>query len=205
MDLDDLKRVNNLWKRIYPYLASQILEDCGEDPRSVLELGPFSGGVARELGRLRPGIGITVGDESPAVVEYLKECLSVSGPCHNIQVEITGLDHLAFPDNQFDLVVVRGAFLFLKEKENLLSEVFRVLKEGGLGFVGGGFGRGTPGELIDEIAEESRRLNDRLGRKRISPEELAGVVKESKLSGNCRIVQEGGLWLYVRRPGRDTA
>ena len=45
--------------------------------------------------------------------------------------------------------------------KNLLQEVFRVLKDGGMAFIGGGFGKGTPRELIDEIADESRQLNAR--------------------------------------------
>jgi len=51
----------------------------------------------------------------------------------------------------------------------ILKEIYRVLKPGGLAFVGGGYGKDVPQALIDEIAEESRILNDALGRRRVHP------------------------------------
>ena len=199
MDIDALKRVNSLWRKLYPYLASQIMEGYRRDSGSVLELGPFSGGISLELTRLYPGLNITITDESPAVVEYLRKEISTSGLSKRIEIKKTDLNHLSFDDSQFDLVIFRGAFFFLNEKENLLGEVFRVLKDGGIAFVGGGFGKGVPKELIDEIADESRELNNRLGRRRVSIKELEEIVKKSKLADKCKIEEEGGLWITIRK------
>ena len=68
----------------------------------------------------------------------------------------------------FDLVILRGAFFFIMDKPQILSEIYRVLAPGGLAFVGGGYGAGIPQSVIDRIAKESRRLNDRLGRRRVT-------------------------------------
>lgn len=199
MDIDALKRVNSLWRKIYPYLAGQIMEGYRRDSGAVLELGPFSGGISLELARLYPGLDITIADESPAVVEYLRREISISGLSERIEVKKTDLNHLTFDDHQFDLVVFRGAFFFLNEKENLLREVFRVLKDEGMAYVGGGYGKGIPDELIDEIADESRELNDRLGRRRVSIEELEELIRKSGLTDNCKIEEEGGVWLVIRK------
>jgi len=199
MDIDALKRVNSLWRKIYPYLASQIMEGYRRDFGTVLELGPFSGGISSELARLYPGLNITIADESPAVVEYLRREISISGLSERIEVKKTDLNYLTFDDHQFDLVVFRGAFFFLNEKENLLREVFRVLKDKGMAYVGGGYGKGVPEELIDEIADESRELNNRLGRKRVSVKELEELIRKSELMDNCKIEEEGGVWLVIRK------
>jgi ubiquinone/menaquinone biosynthesis C-methylase UbiE len=114
-------------------------------------------------------------------------------------VEATGLENLQFMDAQFDLVVLRGAFFFLKDRVGLLGEIVRVLKAGGMAFVGGGYGKGTPKELIEEIADRSRELNKRLGRKRVSKEELEEVVRKSELADLCTIEEEGGLWITIRK------
>jgi hypothetical protein len=37
MDMNDLKRVNSLWEKIYPHLASQIMENYQRDFGMVLE------------------------------------------------------------------------------------------------------------------------------------------------------------------------
>jgi ubiquinone/menaquinone biosynthesis C-methylase UbiE len=198
MNVDDIEQLDRLWKKIYPYVASQIMESYQRDYGSVLELGPFSGGVSLELARSHPRLGITIGAESPAVIEYLKRKIALSGLSERIAVEATHLEQLVFRDAQFDLVILRGAFFFLKDKERLLGEIARVLKGGGMAFVGGGYGKGTPKELIEEIAEQSRELNKRLGRKRVSKEELEEILRKSDLADTCHIEEQGGLWIIIR-------
>ncbi|HUT70580.1 MAG TPA: class I SAM-dependent methyltransferase [Desulfatiglandales bacterium] len=199
MNIDDLEQLDRLWQKIYPYVASQIMEVYQRDYGSVLELGPFSGGISLELARSYPRLGITIGAESPAVVEYLRRKIADTGLPERIMVKETDLEHLIFVDAQFDLVILRGAFFFLEDRAGLLGEIVRVLKAGGMAFVGGGYGKGTPKELIDEIAEESRELNERLGRKRVSREELEEIVEKSELADLCDIEEEGGLWITIKK------
>jgi ubiquinone/menaquinone biosynthesis C-methylase UbiE len=199
VNIDDIEQLDRLWKKIYPYVAAQIMERYQRDYGSALELGPFSGGISLELARSHPRIAITIGAESPAVIEYLRRKIALSGLSKRITVEATGLENLQFMDAQFDLVVLRGAFFFLKDRVGLLGEIVRVLKAGGMAFVGGGYGKGTPKELIEEIADQSRELNKRLGRKRVSKEELEEVVRKSELAALCTIEEEGGLWITIRK------
>ncbi len=199
MDLNDLKRVNSLWRKIYPYLASQIRESYDKDSGTVLELGPFSGGISVELAKMCPALKITIADESSHVLNYFEEEIRTFGLFEDIEIKETRLDNLVLDDSQFDLVIFRGAFFFLDKKRNILREIFRVLKERGIAFIGGGYGKGTPGRLIHEIADESRVLNERLGRKRISIEELEEIIKRSDLNNNCEIIEEGGLWVVIRK------
>jgi hypothetical protein len=74
-----------------------------------------------------------------------------------------------------------------------------VLKKGGLGFVGGGYGRGVPDGVIAEIAGESRVLNDRLGRRRVTLDELKALLAGEHLEKTTRIIEEGGVWLLMRK------
>jgi len=197
--VNDLLQLNRLWRKIYPYLASQIMEEYQRDYGSALELGPFSGGISLELARSYPRLAITIGDESAEFLEHVEKEIALSGLSDHITVKRTNLDHLTFNDAQFDLVILRGAFFFLQSRENLLGELFRVLKPGGMAFVGGGYGKGTPEEFIDEIADESRELNRRLGRKRISAVDLEGIVRKSRLTDRCDMTEEGGLWITIKK------
>ena len=94
-------------------------------------------------------------------------------------------------------MIARGVFFFLDADGAILREIFRVLKEGGMAFVGGGYGKDTPLGLINEIADESRELNDRLGRTRVRIEELRNIITRSGLDDHCKIVEEGGLWVVI--------
>jgi ubiquinone/menaquinone biosynthesis C-methylase UbiE len=199
MDMNDLKRVNSLWEKIYPHLALQIMENYQRDFGMVLELGPFSGGISMALARLYPKLNITIADESPEVLKYLGQEISISGLSKKICVSKTNLNQLAFDSAQFDLAIFRGAFFFLHNEKYLLQEIFRVLKDGGIAFIGGGFGKDTPQVLIDEIADESRVLNDRLGRYRVSLLEFEEMVRKAGLLEHYTIEERGGLWLNIKK------
>ncbi len=73
MNIADLKRVNDLWEKVYPYLASQIMGEYQRNSGSILELGPFSGGISREMMALYPEFKVTIAAESPDVIEYIGE------------------------------------------------------------------------------------------------------------------------------------
>lgn len=192
MDIDDLERINSLWRKIYPYLATYVIEGFKKDSGLVLELGPFSGGISLELTKLHSGLKAIIAAETAEVVDYLIKEIAHSGLSEKIEVKKTNLDRLIFNDSQFDLVIFRGAFFFLDKKKNLLREIFRVLKQGGIAFIGGGYGKNAPKELIDEISDESRELNYRLGRRRISVKELEEIIRKSKLTNRCCIEEQGG-------------
>ena len=85
------------------------------------------------------------------------------------------------------------------DEGRILREIYRVLKEDGLGFIGGGYGKDTPQALIDEIADESRNLNDRLRRIRVSVDEVKNMMNRSGLTPYARIEKEGGLWLIIQK------
>jgi len=199
MDLRNLKRVNDLWSRIYPYLAIQVMEYYGRSHGEVLELGPFSGGISVELTRLHPGLNITIAAQDPGVVDYLRKEIEGAGLNRKMEVVWSELDNLVFADGLFDVVIFRGAYFFLDEEGKILREIYRILKEDGLAFIGGGYGKNTPQVLIDEIADESRDLNDRLGRKRVTEGEVTGMVNKAGLASQVKIEKEGGLWLLIQK------
>ena len=199
MNIDDLRKLDSLWSKTHSYIAAQIMEGYQRDTGSVLGLGPFSGGISMELARLYPGLNITIADESPEVVDYLEKKIAASGLAQDIAVKKTDLNHFTFNDSQFDLVIFKGAFFFLTKRRNLLQEIFRVLKKGGLAFVGGGHGKGVPQEIIDQIAGELRRLHKKLGGRRFSIRGLERLVSKSHLTDNCQIKEEGGVWLAITK------
>lgn len=199
MDLSDVKRINSLWQKLYPYLALQILEAYRRDSGAVLELGPFSGGISMQLARSCPRLSIIIADESAAMVEHFRKVVSDCELEERIEVKETDLNHLIFADSQFDLVIFRGAFFFLSDRGDILQEVFRVLRNRGMAFIGGGYGKGVPAELIGEIADETRELNRKLGRRWLGIPELENIIKRSGLADKCRVQEEGGVWLVIKK------
>jgi SAM-dependent methyltransferase len=199
VDLRILKDVNALWSKIYPYLAVQVMKHYGRGDGEVLELGPFSGGISMELARGYPGLNFTIAAQESSVVDYLRREIEEARLNRKVEVRSSELDPLGFADCLFDLVIFRGAYFFLDEEGRMLREIYRVLKEDGLAFIGGGYGEETPQALIDEIADESRDLNDRLGRKRVTEEAVKNMVNAVGLTSLAEVEKEGGLWLVISR------
>lgn len=197
MNIEDLKSVNSLWARVYPYLAGQVMRSYRRTEGNVLELGSFAGGISFELAEKYAKLRLTIADERADYLQHLRNELYRRGLSSRIKLVNTDLDSLSFPGAGFDLVILRGAFFFIMARPQILDEIYRVLRPGGLGFVGGGYGAGIPQAIIDEIAGESRVLNDRLGRHRVSLEELKSVAAQAGIAQNYRITEEGGVWLEI--------
>jgi len=199
MDMHDLARVNQLWGKVYPYLADQILSYYARGQGDVLEWGPFSGGISLALRDKKPALKTAIAVEDEDVFALMQRMLSGSKEGHDIRLEKSPLVPLCYDDHAFDLVVIRGAYFFLDREGKALQEIYRVMKTGGVGFIGGGYGENIPRALIDEIAEESRILNDRLGRIRVTVADLRAMVGKAGLQDRIRIILDGGLWLLLEK------
>jgi probable selenium-dependent hydroxylase accessory protein YqeC len=165
----------------------------------VLELGPFSGGISYDLAARNAGMEFALGDDDKEYMAHLKKEIQCRPLSNRVEIVDASLDNLPFGDAAFDLVILRGAFFFIMDRPRILSEIYRVLAPGGLAFLGGGYGAGIPQGVIDGIAWESRILNDRLGRRRVTLDELKRLITSQGLDNSIRIIEDGGVWLLVRK------
>jgi ubiquinone/menaquinone biosynthesis C-methylase UbiE len=188
--------INALWLPVYPYMADYLLEASGVEGGKFLDLGPFAGGLALSILQKGESFVATVIDESDPVLRWVEERAAESGQASRLTTRRLPIDPIPEPDSTFDLVAVRGAFFFLTP--TLLREVKRVLRPGGFGWVGGGYGPTTPEEVIAPIAQRSRTLNEAIGKRRVTPEDAHVMVHDAGLGECTRVVTEGGLWLEVR-------
>jgi len=107
---------------------------------------------------------------------------------------LTGID-----ENTVDLAIFRGAFFFPSLGEANLLHIHRVLKESGVAFVGGGYGKYTPDTTIREIGEKSKDFNLRLGKIYLSAEKLWQKIQAINLKGEVKLISEGGLWILMKK------
>ncbi len=195
-DEDVIREINELWRPIYPHMAEHVLAASGLRRGAALDLGPFAGGLAVELLVRCDGLRAWLLDECPEVPRWARECARQRGVAHRLGVVRAGFGGVPVRDRAFDLVTVRGAFFFLGP--DLLREIRRVLRPGGFAWVGGGYGPLTPASAIAPIAGASRRLNEAIGKRRLSAGGLKALAEAAGLGCRARVVEEGGLWLEVR-------
>lgn len=199
MELNDIVEVNELFSEMYPYVTRQVLAAYGRDGGAALELGPFAGGVSIELARQRQGLRITMGDDFPGVMAYFEKKVRDAGLGEQITVLPLNKFDLSFPEGTFDLVVFRGGLFFWDDTQRILEEAYRVLKPGGLAMVGGGFGIDAPDELIESIADRSRDLNRKLGKRVLSEADLRALLSAARLAQRSTIDRRHGLWAAIRK------
>lgn len=115
---------------------------------------------------------------------------------------------LPFHDGFADIVVSRGSYPFWKDKRKAFGEIYRVLKPGGVAFIGRGFSRNLPVEVARAVREAQRRRgNEPVYDVERAAEELRGIMRELKIEDyRIEIPQRGdvnyGLWLEFRKPSR---
>lgn len=106
---------------------------------------------------------------------------------------------IGIADESVDLVIFRGAFFFPTLFQVDFGTIYRTLRTGGIAFVGGGFGKYTPPEVIRHIGKRSEQLNAAMGRVRVTVESVRDQVRSSHLKGKCEITTDGGLWVVMKK------
>ncbi|MBI4488377.1 MAG: class I SAM-dependent methyltransferase, partial [Deltaproteobacteria bacterium] len=191
-DEDLIEQINTLWLPVYPFMADHLLAASGVRSGKVLDLGPFAGGIALSLLAKSPGFDAKVVDESERVLRSTIQWAREKGCSSRLAVQRAPVETIFEPDRSFDVVTVRGAFFFLTPL--LLREVKRVLRPGGFGWVGGGYGPLTPNEVIAPIADRSKRLNEELGKRRMTTKKCKELLASAGLASCANVSTDGGLW-----------
>jgi SAM-dependent methyltransferase len=199
MTIDLIRDVNAHFTPFYPWIARQIADAWPHPAARTLEIGPYAGNAFALL-ELRPELTITMGDDDPQILAYLDEWAAGAGL--RDRVSIQPLDKYALPQDgqSVDLVIFRGGLFFWDHQDLILAEAWRVLAPGGVAFIGGGFGAGAPDALIEQHLPEARRLNEALGKARLSTRQLQGHIDAAGLAPFTTIDHRHGLWAVLRRP-----
>jgi len=193
------REINLLWETVYPLLAKHIGEVYGRSDGTVAEVGPFCG-VIYDLVRQDTGNLFCIASFPPAMRAFYIEEIEKRNMGNRIDIldttpELTGMD-----DETADLIVFRGALFFPSLFKIDYKALLRVLKPGGTAFVGGGFGKHTPAEVIRSIAERSRELNCLIGKTEITVDTIQKDLEANNITEGVEIITEGGLWIVMKKP-----
>ena len=107
--------------------SNEILNIPSHKGKTVLEICCGVGFDALELAK--HGAKVTFISPSPRLIELTRKYFAYQGLDANLK--IGNGDELPFQANSFDVVIARGILMFTAHPENVLSEIFRILKPDG--------------------------------------------------------------------------
>ena len=193
-----IEELNLLWAPIRPYLARQVEELYGRRNGFVLEIGPFSG-LIFVLAQRNVGQSFLIAAFPQTAAPLYREEARRLGLGDRVPIVDSDSALTGIADDWVDLAIFRGALFFPTLFQVNFSAIYRTLRQGGIAFVGGGFGKHTPAEVISKIGKRSEQLNAAMGRVRVTVEGVRDQLRSSHLEGNSEITTEGGLWVVMKK------
>ena len=111
-------------RKIYPYLLNEIIRCYGEE---VLDLGCGTGALMKQVISEDSHRHLTGIDLSSQMIEKAKHQLK-----NKATLVVGDSENLPFFDQTFDIVYCNDSFHHYPNPDNVISEVFRVLKKEGI-------------------------------------------------------------------------
>ncbi len=199
METDTLiEELNLLWKPIRPFLARQIEELYGRRDGHVLEIGPFSG-LIFPLAQRNVGWTFSIAAFPQATIPLYQQEARKLGLEERVRVIESDSSLINIAEGSVDLAIFRGALFFPGLFQVDFGAIYRKLRVEGIAFVGGGFGKHTPPEVISQIGKRSEQLNAAMGRVRVTVESVQDQLRSNHLEEKCEITTDGGLWVVMKK------
>ena len=199
MEIDTrIEELNLLWEPIRPYLARQVEELYGRRDGHIMEIGPFSG-LIFDLARRNVGQTFLIAAFPQTVIPLYRQEAQKQELEDRVTITDSNSSLTDIADDSIDLAIFRGALFFPTLFRVDFKAIYRTLRTEGIAFVGGGFGKHTPVEVISRIGKRSEQLNIEMGKVRISVDRVRNQVQASNLEGDFEITTEGGLWVVMKK------
>ena len=196
--LDLIQEIDQLWNPIYPFLARHISELYGRRDGRIVEIGPFCG-VIFALFKERIGRSFMIAAFPGGMGDFFRQETEKQDLTGKIKILETDPSLLGLEEEHCDLAIFRGALFFPSLFQVDFSAIYRILKEGGMALLGGGFGRFTPESVIGKIKRRSRDLNRSIGKIEIDEDQFTQDLRTRNLKGKFEFLSEGGLWVLMRK------
>jgi SAM-dependent methyltransferase len=187
---------------IYPLIAQQILDDYGITNGICLDIGTGPGYMGIELAKIT-NLEVYFVDMDPEALDKAEKNAAECGLDNTLHFVGSDVCAMPFEDNFADLIVSRGSLWFWEDQGKGLQEIYRVLKPGGIAFIGGGLGRYTPPSMRQRLRGKRRRALEEKGKARFLDGDGFRQLLEQTGLADCRLVsdvdQEAGTWIEMRK------
>lgn len=176
-------------KPVYAPLAEQIVADYDLAVKTSgigIDLGAGPGELTMEL-CARTDFHWINADINPHFFPYFLQEAEKRGLNGRVSAIFADAHNLPFRDNYADVIVSRGSFHFWENKEQAFSEIYRVLKPGGVAYIGRGFARDMPVDVARLVRGKQKNFPDYDAK--ADAKQMETILRNTKISS-----------FYIERP-----
>ncbi len=116
-----------------------------------IDLGGGPGVLSLELCKRTDRMYWINADINPHFFPIFSERVAEADLGHRVGAVFADAQALPFRDGYADVIVSRASFHFWKDRERAFREIYRVLKPGGVAFIGRGFSKNLPVEIARKV------------------------------------------------------
>lgn len=190
--------VQEIFAPIYPVIAGQIVQRAEITDGRCLDAGCGTGALGIAMANITD-LHITFFDHSEEMLDLAFLYAQQNGLDNRFETLCGDIHAIPALDEAFHLVISRGSSPFWNDWTQAYHEIFRVLKPGGVAYIGGGFGNA---ELRDQIIKTMNENNPNWRnsfKDRIKPEReaLPGILSSLRPSHYEIIDNESGFWAVL--------
>jgi ubiquinone/menaquinone biosynthesis C-methylase UbiE len=193
------KVMKGYFKKVYPVIASQILQRTGIMDGCCIDLGGGPGMLGISLAEIT-NLNVTIYDLLPECIELAFENIAGKNLVQRVTAMQGAAEDIRFSDSSVDLVISRGSVFFWENQEKGIREVYRVLKPGGWAYIGGGFGtREILAEVMEQRKDDPEWENGRKQRmSKNPPEHFRAILQQLAIPGVVES-SEAGTWIIFQK------
>ncbi|MDD5051345.1 MAG: class I SAM-dependent methyltransferase [Sulfuricurvum sp.] len=192
--------VREIFSPIYPVIAEQIVYKTRITSGRCLDVGCGTGALGIAVAKIT-NMHVTFFDQSEEMLGF-SERYAALNDLDNRSAFIQGDVHtIPIPDEDFHLIISRGSSPFWDDWHKAYSEIVRVLKPGGIAYIGGGFGNAQLRENIVKTMSENNPNWRNSFKDKIKPERdaLPGILRSLPILHFNIIDDESGFWAVITK------
>ncbi len=202
MDFLEAKRFDKKVKENFmPAVVStvkQIIEDYGVLEGVCVDVGCGTAVFAIELCR-HSKLKIYALEKEKAIYEVARMNIEKERLTDKIIPVLGNAHELPFENEFANFLISRGSYHCWEDKVRVFKEIYRVLKKGGIGFVGGGFGRYVTEEELNRMKSLRDHSLKEDAKAYSSPDKLREVIYKANISNFHIVHDKAGLWAEIKK------
>ncbi len=192
--------VREVFAPIYPVIAEQIVTKTAIKSGKCLDAGCGTGALGRAIARIT-NLDITFFDQSDEMLELAKGYANDENISNRSTFLQGDIHAIPLEDESVDIVISRGSSPFWEDWYRAYSEIIRVLKPGGMTYIGGGFGNAQLREDIVKTMSENNPDWRNSFKDRLKPERdaLPSILASLNPIGYELVNDDSGFWTIITK------